>query len=130
MSKSNKKNALSLATKMELLEAVSKNELSKTEICYKFNVPKSTLSTIIKQKKKIEEAYERSRFEPERKRLRTAKYCSVEEATHQCIAFFIIKYFWLLRLHKPIAVRPRLNYKQCTHACIGRGINIHMFIAC
>ena len=81
MSKSNKKNALSLATKMELLEAVSKNELSKTEICYKFNVPKSTLSTIIKQKEKIEEAYERSRFEPERKLLRTAKYCSMEEAT-------------------------------------------------
>ena len=58
---------------MELLEAVSKNELSKTEICYKFNIPKSTLSTIIKQKEKMEEAYERIRFEPKHKRLHTAK---------------------------------------------------------
>ncbi|KAL1476352.1 hypothetical protein MTO96_018628 [Rhipicephalus appendiculatus] len=49
-------NALSLATKVKIIQELDRNDLSKTEIAKKFNIPKSTLSRILKNKGKIDEA--------------------------------------------------------------------------
>ena len=74
---------LTLSRKMEIIIAVEKNEklktLTKTKIAENFQIPKTTLSTIIRNKSKITEAFQQSQFEPGRKRLRTAMYEDLEE---------------------------------------------------
>ena len=66
-----------------IIIAVEKNEklktLTKTKIAENFQIPKTTLSTIIRNKSKITEAFQQSQFEPGRKRLRTAMYEDLEE---------------------------------------------------
>ena len=47
---------------------------SKSRIAKEFGIPNSTLSTIIKERKRIEAAFEESKFQPQRKRIRSAKY--------------------------------------------------------
>jgi hypothetical protein len=73
--------AITLSQKVELLREVDKQERTKSEICKEFEIANSTLSTILKNRNKIIEAYERSEFEPSRKRMRSAKNVDVEEAT-------------------------------------------------
>ena len=46
-------------------------------------VPKNTLSTLIKNKDKIINNFESAKFEPQRKRARTAQFEDVEEAIHK-----------------------------------------------
>ncbi|GBM33473.1 Tigger transposable element-derived protein 4 [Araneus ventricosus] len=75
-----KQTAISLKTKMELLRAVDEKRRSKTEICKKFGIANSTLSTIIKNRDHITAMFERNMFEPERKRMRTAKHEDLETA--------------------------------------------------
>ena len=74
---------LTLSKKMEIIIAVEKNEksktLTKTRIAENFQIPKTTLSTILRNKSKITEAFEQSQFDPDRKRLRTAMYEDLEE---------------------------------------------------
>ena len=77
---------LTLSKKMKIIIAVEKNEKSKTlltktrtRIAENFQIPETTLSTIIRNKSKFNEAFEQSQFEPERKRLRTAMYEDLEE---------------------------------------------------
>ena len=53
---------------------------AKVKIAKKFGIASSMLSTIIKDKKKILDAFEQSAFKPGRKRLRTATQEDVEEA--------------------------------------------------
>ena len=48
--------SIDLKTKQLVLVEVEKCTLSKTKIAEKFGIPKSTLSTIIKNKDKIDEA--------------------------------------------------------------------------
>ena len=72
--------AISLSKKIELIDAVEAGTKFKSEIAASFGLSKSTLSTIIKNKVKLRELYESSTFEPERKRLRIAAYCDIEEA--------------------------------------------------
>ena len=54
---SRKRKAISLETKYEILEAVKKGSLSKTEIARQFDIQKSTLSTILKNSNNIYSAY-------------------------------------------------------------------------
>ncbi|GFT01749.1 tigger transposable element-derived protein 4 [Trichonephila clavipes] len=75
-----KQTAISLKTKMEILMVVDKKLKSKTEICKHFGIANSTLSTIIKKREKITEMFKQSKFEPERKRMRTAKHEDLEAA--------------------------------------------------
>uniref|UniRef100_A0A8C4SC05 HTH CENPB-type domain-containing protein n=1 Tax=Erpetoichthys calabaricus TaxID=27687 RepID=A0A8C4SC05_ERPCA len=75
-----KQTAISLKMKMELLKAVDQKQKTKTEICKDFDIANSILSTIIKKREQITEMFERSKFEPERKRMRTAKHEDLETA--------------------------------------------------
>lgn len=75
-----KQTAISLKVKMELLKAVDEKGRSKTKICREFGIANSTLSAIIKNRHQLTAMYERSMFEPERKRMRTAKHKDLEAA--------------------------------------------------
>ena len=78
-----KQSALTLPKKMEILVAIEKNNHEKTttrtKIAKNFGIPKTTLSTIIKNKK-IKEAFEQSKFDLQRKHLRVAASEDLEEA--------------------------------------------------
>ena len=84
-----KQKALSIKDKVEILKAVDKRASeygAKGKIAKEFGIASSTLSTIIKDKKKILDAFEQSVFKPDRKRLRTAAYEDVEEALSEALA--------------------------------------------
>lgn len=76
--------ALTLQKKIEIIAAVERNDklktTTKTKIAESFHIPKTTLSTIIRNKIRITEAFEQSKFEPGRKRLRTAAHEDLEDA--------------------------------------------------
>ena len=72
----NKRKSLSIEFKKKLLEEVDKGK-SKKDICADFDVVKSTLSTIIKNRASIENLED---VDPARKRARTAKHSNVDEA--------------------------------------------------
>ena len=80
---SRKRKAIDLDTKYQILQAVDKNDKSKTEIAKTFEIPPSTLSTIIKQRETIMKAYNSSDFGSSRKKMRTAQHADVEEALFQ-----------------------------------------------
>ena len=75
-----KKNSLSLKQRIDILKAVDKapGHGSKSRIAKEFDIPNSTLSTIIKERKRIEAAFEESKFQPQRKRIQLAKYEDIE----------------------------------------------------
>ena len=78
-----KQKALSLKDKVKILKVVDKRSSeygAKGKIAKEFGIASSTLSTIIKDKKKILDAFKQSAFKPGRKRLRTAAHEDVEEA--------------------------------------------------
>ena len=52
----------------------------KSLIAQEFSVAESTVSTIMKNKEKLLEAFELSCFLPERKRLQTAAHTDIKEA--------------------------------------------------
>lgn len=62
-----------LKDKCDILREVDAGVLSKQEIAKKHKIPKSTLSTYIKNKRAIEDALE-AEVATERKRMRLAKY--------------------------------------------------------
>ena len=75
-----KKTSLSLKQRFDILKAVDKahGHGSKSRIAKEFGIANSTLSTIIKERKRIEAAFEESKFQPQRKRIRSAKYEDIE----------------------------------------------------
>lgn len=76
-----RKKALSLKERMDILTAIDKSSGkhgSKTEIAKQFGIVSSTLSTILKDRKRIESAFQQSQFQPQRKRIRAAKYEDIE----------------------------------------------------
>ena len=80
---SGKQKGLSLQTKVNILKAVEKSSGehgAKGRIAKEFGIANSTLSNIIKDKQKIFDTFERSEFELDRKRLRTAAFKDVEDA--------------------------------------------------
>lgn len=74
-----KRNCLSLETKLKIVEAVDEQTLKKTEICKKFNIPKSSLSTIISNRQKIYDALASGNFTTKSKKVRAGKFEDVEE---------------------------------------------------
>ena len=77
----------SLAFKVKVLEEVDEKILTKTAICKKHGIANSTLSTFIKDRAKIENAFVSSTFQPDRKRMRT---CTDE---HQQIETVLLRWF-------------------------------------
>lgn len=70
--------ALSFDRKLKIIEEVDKKVLSKTEISKKFDVPKSTLSRIMKDRAKIEDSVKMGTFTTNRMRMRTTPYEELE----------------------------------------------------
>ncbi|XP_028967284.1 LOW QUALITY PROTEIN: tigger transposable element-derived protein 6-like [Galendromus occidentalis] len=68
----------SLKEKLEVLEEL-RSGVKKVDVARRFGISKSTLSTFLKNRQRLEE--EGVEFDPERKRLRTAKYERVDKAT-------------------------------------------------
>ncbi|XP_064463590.1 tigger transposable element-derived protein 6-like [Ornithodoros turicata] len=63
-----------LKDKVEILREVDAGRISKSDIAKKYGIPKSMLSTYIRNRKAIKDTYEGKGFTPERKRLRLAKH--------------------------------------------------------
>ncbi|KAK8768126.1 hypothetical protein V5799_005093, partial [Amblyomma americanum] len=79
MASRGKYSAKDLKTKVEILQAVERGLLTKTAIAEKYGIKKSTLSTYIKNKDSIIDAYQKE-IEPSRKRLRTSAHPEMETA--------------------------------------------------
>ncbi|XP_056658750.1 tigger transposable element-derived protein 4 [Monodelphis domestica] len=74
-----KKKSVSIEEKIDIINAVESGK-KKAEIAAKYGIKKNSLSSIMKNKDKVLEAFESLRFDPKRKRLRTAFYTDLEEA--------------------------------------------------
>ena len=70
----------SIETKYKAIIEVEAGLKKKAQIAREFNVPSNTLSTWLKSKDKIKEAFENSSFGPKTKRMRTALYQELEQA--------------------------------------------------
>lgn len=73
-----KKKSLSIEEKIDIINAVESGK-KKAEIAAEYGIKKNSLSSIMKNKDKVLEAFESLRFDPKRKRLRTAFYTDLEE---------------------------------------------------
>ncbi|XP_064417988.1 tigger transposable element-derived protein 4-like [Latimeria chalumnae] len=73
-----KRKAITLETKYQIVTAVDANKQYKKQIADEFGISPSTLSTILKSKDKILEAYQSNDFDSARKKLCTADYKDVE----------------------------------------------------
>ena len=75
---SQKRKALTLETKIEILKHVDRDE-KKSDVAREFNVPPSTLSTILNNRGKIAREFE-SNSDGKRKKLRGSSYEEVDSA--------------------------------------------------
>ena len=62
--------SINLSTKIALIEAVETGKETKSKIAESFGLPKSTVSTILKNKVKLREVHESAKFDPGKKRFR------------------------------------------------------------
>lgn len=69
-----KNTAVTLKEKIEMLKFVDIGNISKSAICKKFGIANATLSAIIKNREKIKRIFELSKYNPNRKQIRTTKY--------------------------------------------------------
>ncbi|NXO03111.1 TIGD4 protein, partial [Rhinopomastus cyanomelas] len=74
-----RKKSVSIEEKLDIISAVESGK-KKAEVAAKFGIKRNSLSSIMKNKDKVLEAFESLRFDPKRKRLRTAFYADLEEA--------------------------------------------------
>ncbi|NXU46917.1 TIGD4 protein, partial [Drymodes brunneopygia] len=74
-----RKKSISIEEKIDIISAVESGK-KKTDIAAKYGIKRNSLSSIMKNKEKVLEAFETLRFDPKRKRLRTAFYADLEEA--------------------------------------------------
>ena len=74
-----KRKNLSIETKLKLLADVDRKLLPKKEIVAKYGIPHNTLSTIVKNREKIE-SLTSSDLQPERKRQRQCSNVDVDNA--------------------------------------------------
>ncbi|XP_009703165.1 PREDICTED: tigger transposable element-derived protein 4 [Cariama cristata] len=74
-----RKKSISIEEKIDIISAVESGK-KKADIAAKYGIKKNSLSSIMKNKEKILEAVESLRFDPKRKRLRTAFHTDLEEA--------------------------------------------------
>ncbi|NXP78090.1 TIGD4 protein, partial [Ramphastos sulfuratus] len=74
-----RKKSISIQEKIDIISAVESGK-KKADIAAKYGIKRNSLSSIMKNKEKVLEAFESLRFDPKRKRLRTAFYTDLEEA--------------------------------------------------
>ncbi|XP_054151347.1 tigger transposable element-derived protein 4 [Melozone crissalis] len=74
-----RKKSITIEEKIDIISAVESGK-KKAEIAAKYGIKRNSLSSIMKNKEKVLEAFETLRFDPKRKRLRTAFYADLEEA--------------------------------------------------
>ncbi|NXT85773.1 TIGD4 protein, partial [Zapornia atra] len=74
-----RKKSISIEEKIDIISAVESGK-KKADIAAKYGIKKNSLSSIMKNKEKVLEAFESLRFDPKRKRLRTAFHTDLEEA--------------------------------------------------
>ncbi|NXW64607.1 TIGD4 protein, partial [Eurystomus gularis] len=74
-----RKKSISIEEKIDIISAVESGK-KKADVAAKYGIKKNSLSSIMKNKEKVLEAFESLRFDPKRKRLRTAFYTDLEEA--------------------------------------------------
>ncbi|XP_067684471.1 tigger transposable element-derived protein 4-like [Haliotis asinina] len=75
-----KRKALDLDTKYQIIQAVDAGGKSKTVIAAEFKIPKSTLSTILKDKEAIISKLQSAEYGSSRKRIRVSNFEDVEKA--------------------------------------------------
>jgi hypothetical protein len=75
-----KRKAISLDTKIGIINEIDDGKLSKTLIADKYGLKKSTLSTIIKNRDSIKSAYESDCLSPARKKMRFGRHEEVDDA--------------------------------------------------
>ncbi|XP_048364694.1 tigger transposable element-derived protein 4 [Sphaerodactylus townsendi] len=78
LSPTRNKKSLSIKDKIDIMTAVESG-MKKSDIAAKYGIKKNSLSSIMKSKDRILEAFEFQQFDPKRKRLRTALYTDLEE---------------------------------------------------
>ncbi|KAH7984696.1 hypothetical protein HPB52_023525 [Rhipicephalus sanguineus] len=71
--------ALTLEKKMDIILDFESGSYSKTALAAKHGVPKSSLTRILHDKDKLRDAFETSRFGPQRKRLRHGDHEELEK---------------------------------------------------
>ncbi|XP_023780579.1 tigger transposable element-derived protein 4 [Cyanistes caeruleus] len=74
-----KKKSISIEEKIDIISAVESGK-KKADVAAQYGIKRNSLSSIMKNKEKVLEAFETLRFDPKRKRLRTAFYADLEEA--------------------------------------------------
>ncbi|NWR45039.1 TIGD4 protein, partial [Regulus satrapa] len=74
-----RKKSISIEEKIDIISAVESGK-KKADVAAKYGIKRNSLSSIMKNKEKVLEAFETLRFDPKRKRLRTAFYADLEEA--------------------------------------------------
>ena len=71
---------LSNQTKLQLLADVDKKQGTKKEIAEKYGIPHNTLSTIVKNRAKLERPGLTAEFQPDRMRQRTTEKLDIDQA--------------------------------------------------
>ncbi|GFO06121.1 tigger transposable element-derived protein 6 [Plakobranchus ocellatus] len=71
---------LSIETKLQLLANVGKKQSTKKEIAEKYGIPHNTLSTILKNRAKLERPGLTMEFQTDRKRQRTTEKLDIDQA--------------------------------------------------
>ena len=71
---------LSIQTKLQLLADVDKKQGTKKEIAEKYGISHNTLSTIVKNRAKLEGPGLTAEFQPDRKRQRTTEKLDIDQA--------------------------------------------------
>lgn len=79
MAEQRKCKSLTLERKVALIKEVEKGGRTKTSIAKEFGIPLSTLSTVLKNKEKVQDGFEQA-FSSKRKRCRDSKFPDVEAA--------------------------------------------------
>ncbi|XP_036237360.1 tigger transposable element-derived protein 4 [Molothrus ater] len=74
-----RKKSITIEEKIDIISAVESGK-KKADIAAKYGIKRNSLSSIMKNKEKVLEAFETLRFDPKRKRLRTAFYADLEDA--------------------------------------------------
>lgn len=78
-----KRKNLDIDKKYQMICAVNAGNRKKQDIAAEFGVKQNTLSTILKNKDAIIQAFESSNYSPARKRMRTAAHSDVQDALYE-----------------------------------------------
>ncbi|GFR67685.1 tigger transposable element-derived protein 4 [Elysia marginata] len=96
-----KHSAYTIEFKLQILSKVEEKKLTKTEICKKHSIPNSTLSTILKDREKLQKARDDSKFRPATKK---TKLCSHKELEDAVFAWFRQAMAMNVQLSGPVVI--------------------------